>query len=158
MQNISVLDLLKQGKIYRADYNKIFDKDYLRQYKFLAHQAGFEDCPIFCATQKSKSIISSSGLHKSKSNVLLTLNVPDDETYCTEYYTWTDYLYFSTEDTNHSYIIGTYGSKHDKDINYKKAMIDKFIDKYADDTVIKSDTVDGTCLWVVASKKLLKKK
>ena len=25
-------------------------------------------------------------------------------------------------------------------------------------TVIKSDTVDGTCLWVVASKKLLKKK
>ena len=52
----------------------------------------------------------------------------------------------------------TYGSKHDKDINYKKAMIDKFIDKYADDTVIKSDTVDGTCLWVVASKKLLKKK
>lgn len=60
--------------------------------------------------------------------------------------------------TNHSYIIGTYGSKHDKDINYKKAMIDKFIDKYADDTVIKSDTVDGTCLWVVASKKLLKKK
>ena len=60
--------------------------------------------------------------------------------------------------TNHSYIIGTYGSKHDKDINYKKAMIDKFIDMYADDTVIKSDTVDGTCLWVVASKKLLKKK
>ena len=104
MQNISVLDLLKQGKIYRADYNKIFDKDYLRQYKFLAHQAGFEDCPIFCATEKSKSIISSSGLHKSKSNVLLTLNVPDDETYCTEYYTWTDYLYFSTEDTNHSYV------------------------------------------------------
>ena len=37
MQNISVLDLLKQGKIYRADYTKIFDKDYLRQYKFLAH-------------------------------------------------------------------------------------------------------------------------
>lgn len=104
MQNISVLDLLKQGKIYRADYNKIFDKDYLRQYKFLAHQAGFEDCPIFCATEKSKSIISSSGLHKSKSNILLTLNVPDDETYCTEYYTWTDYLYFSTEDTNHSYV------------------------------------------------------
>ena len=104
MQNISVLDLLKQGKIYRADYNKIFDKDYLRQYKFLAHQAGFEDCPIFCATEKSKSIISSSGLHKSKSNILLTLNVPDDETYCTEYYTWTDYLYFSTEDINHSYI------------------------------------------------------
>lgn len=104
MQHISVLDLLKQGEIYRADYNKIFDKDYLRQYKFLAHQAGFEDCPIFCATEKSKNIISSSGLHKSKSNILLTLNVPDDETYCTEYYTWTDYLYFSTEKTNLEYV------------------------------------------------------
>lgn len=104
MQNISVLDLLKQGKIYRADYNRIFDKDYLKQYKFLAHQAGFEDCPIFCATEKSKNIISSSGLYKSKSNVMLTLNVPDDETYCTEYYTWTDYLYFSTEDTNYDYV------------------------------------------------------
>ena len=103
MQNISVLDLLKQGKIYRADYNKIFNKDYLRQYKFLAHQAGFEDCPIFCATEKSEGIISFSGLHKSKSNVLLTLNVPDDETYCTEYYTWTDYLYFTTEDIDRNY-------------------------------------------------------
>ena len=70
-----------------------------------------------------------------------------------------DFLgWFSNIDSNHSYIIGTYGSKHDKDINYKKALIDKFIDKYADDTVIKSDTVDDTCLWVVASKKLLKKK
>ena len=104
MQNISVLDLLKRGKIYRADYNRIFDKDYLKQYKFLAYLAGFEDCPIFCATEKSKHIISSSGLHKSKTNILLTLNVPDDETYCTEYYTWTDYLYFSTEKTNFEYV------------------------------------------------------
>ena len=92
LQDKSVLNLLKDGKIYRANYsNALLPKCY----KDLASWYGFNSCPIFGSTEVSKQIIDSSNLGRGK--VLLKLKVPIDEVKRNQYYDWSDYLYFEPD-------------------------------------------------------------
>ena len=97
LQDKSVLNKLKNNKVYIADYRNIFDTDYSKQYRRLAELHNLKNCPIFCATTTSKEIISSSSLNK-ENKVLLKLQVPTSDIHMHDYYDWTDYLYYDTQD------------------------------------------------------------
>lgn len=92
LQDKSVLDLLKSGKTYKADYKNALSP---KHYKDLADWYNLSSCPIFASTLKSKQIIDSSNLGSGK--VLLKLNVPTNEIKRNQYYDWSDYLYFEPD-------------------------------------------------------------
>lgn len=95
VQGIDVIDTLKAGKTYIADYNNIRFAEYKNQYKKLSELLGFKNCPIFCAPVGNQSSIEASNVDANKNTNKLYLRVPESELRYTEYYDWSDYLYYT---------------------------------------------------------------
>jgi len=95
LQDKSVLNILKQGNIYYADYSKIRYKDYIEQWKQLSRLCGFNHCPIFCTPIDNDEAIGASGL-SSADGVYIELNVPDEYCRVMDYYDFSSYLYYSS--------------------------------------------------------------
>lgn len=114
IQNKSVLDILKSGKIYYADYNKIAYKNYKKQWHKLAEYCGFSHCPIFCSPLGNEEAIESSDV----SGVKLILDVPDSECVLMDYYDFSSWLYYSS------------GQEYDDYFNFDEKQAFDNIDKY----------------------------
>lgn len=94
-QGSEVVDILNSGTTYYADYNKgIFKNATDNPYRHLAKALSLSNCPIFASTSKAKLdyMMEASGLDGEYT--LLTLNVPRSEIKMTDYYDWTDYIYY----------------------------------------------------------------
>ena len=131
IQHKTVLDTLLNGKTYIADYNHIFDKQYVPQYKRLANLLELKNCPIFCATAYSRNIINSSNINSTDDKILLRLKVPKAFVKLHQYYDWSDYLYFDAldswdnSDISKSELENLIKSQQIHDIHTVQAVIDK---------------------------------
>ena len=121
IQSKKVLDILKSGKTYYANFDKIQYSNYKKQWKELAKYLGFKECPIFCSPIDDDTAITSSFIEIEGSKI--TLNVPDNECHIMDYYGFSDWLYYSS------------GQEYDDffDWNEDKALknIDAYLDKNA---------------------------
>jgi hypothetical protein len=91
-QSHAVLEDLKNGKVYRARKNLRFDV----AYQGLITLFGLHcEAPIFGYLSRHKSCTNG----KISSGVLLTLQVPADQVWLTEYRVWADYMYCVTHYT-----------------------------------------------------------
>ena len=95
LQDKSVLDILKQGNIYYANYSKIRYKDYIEQWKQLSKLCGFSHCPIFCVPIDNDDAINASNLSTSD-GVYIELDVPNEYCRIMDYYDFSSYLYYSS--------------------------------------------------------------
>ena len=118
LQNKSVLDILKQGKIYYADYGKIRYKDYIPQWKRLSEYCGFSHCPIFCVPIDNDEAIEASQLKQNNNDIIIELNVPNNECVLMDYYDFSSYLYYSS------------GQEYDDYFGWGKKKALENIDKY----------------------------
>lgn len=85
-QSMIVLRKLKAGEIYRPLPSISLD----RAYRCLADMLGLKcDCPVFGVLRFHRKC--SDG--KGASSVKLTLNVPNDHVWLTEYSDWADFLF-----------------------------------------------------------------
>ena len=120
IQNKEVLNILKSGKTYYANFDKIQYSNYKKQWKELAKYLGFKECPIFCSPIDDDTATTASGIE----GVKITLNVPDSECHSMDYYGFADWLYYSD------------GQEYDSVFNWgaDKALknIDKYLDKNSD--------------------------
>lgn len=103
LQSKSVANILKNNKVYYANYSEINFPDYIKQWKKLAEYCGFSHCPIFCAIEGDYEIISNSNLKKSDDNILIHLDVPDRYCKVMEYYDFSTWLYYSEGQEYDSY-------------------------------------------------------
>lgn len=93
-----------------------------------------KNCPIFCATEQSKSIINSS-FTKDLYNVnKIELNVPISEIHKHQFYDWTDYIYYCEQLYDiWDYVkdkIKDYASKDYKVENISKNLEDEDYEQY----------------------------
>ena len=116
IQNKSVLDTLKDNKIYYADFDKISFSNYKKQWKELAKYLGFNECPIFCSPIDNDEASTASNVN----GVKITLDVPDEECHVMDYYGFADWLYYSS------------GQEYDSYFNWGADKALKNIDKYLD--------------------------
>lgn len=101
-QSHVVLETLQNGQNYYARRNLGFDA----AYQGLIHLLGLQHCvsPIFGYLKGHKGCTDG----KISSSVLLTLNVPDECVWLTEYNVWADYMYcvmHYTHPHNHTRVI-----------------------------------------------------
>lgn len=85
-QSQAVLSVLRRGNVYRAHRNLRFDAAYSELVQLLGLHC---DCPIFGFLKGRKRCTNG----KVNSSLLLTLQVPDDKVWLTEYGVWADFLY-----------------------------------------------------------------
>lgn len=85
-QSRAVLEILRQGKVYRAHRNLGFDIAYQGLISLLGLHC---DAPIFGYLKGHQRCTNG----KISSSVLLTLNVPPECVWLTEYSVWADYMY-----------------------------------------------------------------
>ena len=103
IQDLSVLEKLKNNETYVADYNNIFEPGYEDQYRKLVELHNLKNCPIFLASKESFHIIDSSYIKEDNDNVLLTFSIPKNMVHQHNYYDWTDYLYYTTQEKDEEY-------------------------------------------------------
>lgn len=118
IQNKEVLNILKNGETYFADYNKIKYSSYKKQWKKLAELCKFSHCPIYCVPENNDYAIGASNIYEDEDNVLLELNVPKKECKIMDYYDWSDYLLYSS------------GGDYDDYFHWAKTKALNNIDKY----------------------------
>lgn len=97
---------LVSGKTYRASYANIFAPEYEEQYRRLSRLLGLRGCPIFGVFMDSldglddsndaRAATASMDVHDG-TKVPLHLRIPESEVFDTDYYGWSDYLYFSSD-------------------------------------------------------------
>ncbi|WOC33241.1 MULTISPECIES: hypothetical protein [Caproicibacterium] len=85
-QSRAVLEILQQGQTYRARRNLGFDVAYQGLIRLLGLHC---DAPIFGYLKGHRRCTNG----KISSSVLLTLDVPAEYVYLTEYSVWADYMY-----------------------------------------------------------------
>lgn len=147
IQSSKVLDILNSGKTYYASYNNIFNKEYIEHYKNLASMLGFKECPIFAVPNKKDSAIESSNIYLGNGNVMLILNIPTKDVHITDYYSWSDYLYYyknEYEDGDLDWIINDLSSnKKLSDTDYPQIVINRIEPSWVIE-VIDYDIEEGT--------------
>lgn len=96
-QGKAVIDILRSGNTYIADYLKISYGRYQDEYKELSKLCNFNNCPIFCVPLELESKFADiSGSRGGETNKYrLILRIPTNEFKVIEYYDFSDYLYFS---------------------------------------------------------------
>lgn len=119
LQDKAVINALKEGKTYYADYSKIRYSEYIKQWKMLAKFCGFSHCPIFCTPVEDDSAIEATFADtKSKNGSYLELDVPDYECRLMDYYDFSTWLYYSS------------GQEYDDYFNFDADQALNNIDKY----------------------------
>lgn len=104
-QSKDVINILKAGEVYKADYNKIGYRKYKKEYKKLAERLSLDSCPIFCLleTQVDKfrqDGVSGSFGHDEANNFPIIIDVPLNKIHTMDYYAWADYLYYTNWETD----------------------------------------------------------
>lgn len=93
IQHRSVLNTLKQGKTYYADFEHIDMKDKLiTPYKLMMEHYHYTNCPIFCGVVGK--YCEYLGANTTNDPVILELLVPQEEVNLTSYYDWSDVIFF----------------------------------------------------------------
>lgn len=130
IQDKKVLDVLKSGNVYYADFDKIRYEGYKKQWKEVAEYLGFKECPIFCSPENDDTATTASGIE----GVKITLDVPKNEYYVMDYYGFADWLYYSD------------GQEYDSVFNWgaDEALknIDAYLDKDADVVQVVLNRID----------------
>lgn len=118
IQNKEVLNILKSGKTYYANFDKIQYSNYKKQWEELANYLGFKECPIFCSPINDDTATTASNIK----GVKITLNVPDSECYPMDYYGFSDWLYYSS---------GEYDDYFNWNSDVALNNLDRYLDKNA---------------------------
>lgn len=91
VQHKSVLNMLENNEVYRADINRVCD---IRRaaYSLMMQTYGYQSCPIFLAPIGKR--VELYGAKFTKDHVAIELNVPIGDVRIQEYYEWADLIYF----------------------------------------------------------------
>lgn len=108
IQNKKVLDILKNGKIYTADFDHIFKLEKNEPVKFMSYQVlmecyGYKHPPIFCCILDRKSTFNETKVSKNRVIIELevldtlvnvhNINVWNNMQYCIDRGIWTEETY-----------------------------------------------------------------
>lgn len=114
IQNKEVLDIINETGTYKVDPSKLAYQRLLPNYETMRDimnenlKTNSDNLPIWCYLQLNGETPpldlgcedyyhkGTSGLNENV--VLLELVVPDDQVFLTDYYSWTDYLFFTNEE------------------------------------------------------------
>ena len=105
-QRPEVADILRSGKVYTASYGNIFAPEYEEQYRRLSELLGLGGCPIFGVfidsldglddSNDARAAAASMDVHDG-TKVPIHLRVPRGRVFDTDYYGWSDYLFYSSD-------------------------------------------------------------
>ena len=89
IQHRSVYAKVLDGS-YKAEYRP--GTDLIEPYRFMAHEYGWDSCPIFLAPVGYR--VNLYGATFSKESVCMLFDIPDDIIKLQNYYTWTDFIFY----------------------------------------------------------------
>jgi hypothetical protein len=120
IQSVKILDVLSRNQDYIV-YDKVHR---IETYKHLQKLLKLPQLPIFCGVLGKP--INLYGVNTDNACVLM-LDVPEHEIKLTEYYTWTDFMYYSGEGENNPKIAKSLGKELAEQLSLDKYHIPQAI-------------------------------